>query len=262
MSISRVLAAAGAALIATAFGANAADLYGAGGGRGSIKDDVSYMPAPRGCPTLYGRIDGGYSTYDRPTLNQVGIDEHAWSRVKDTGNFGGGIGTYFTCNIRGDFTVDHRFKSDMHGFNTNPFAANYGKSTWGYESTALMMNVYYDFNSGSRITPYIGFGFGSVHNTFGKGKGVIAPGAANPADVGSATTVAANDSWHVAGAFMTGFVMNLSERLKLDTGYRFMYLGAGQTGQTANAFGGTGGPIHVDNLHAHELRVGLRYDIR
>lgn len=256
-----MLAAAGVALIATSFAASAADLYGTGV-RGSIKDDVSYMPAPRGCASWYARVDGGYSTYDRPSLNQVGIDEHTWQRLKETGNVGGGIGHYLTCNIRADFTVDHRFKSDMSGFNTNPFATNYGSNKWGYESTALMMNMYYDFNAGSRFSPYIGFGLGTVHNSFSAGRGVIAAGAGDPADVGTPTTVGKNDNWHVAGAFMTGFVMNLSDRLKLDTGYRFLYLGAGKTGETANAFGGTGGPIHVDNLHAHELRVGLRYDIR
>ncbi len=261
MSHFRVLAAAGAVLAASAFGAGAADLYGQGV-RGSIKDDVSYMPAPRGCPSWYARIDGGYSSYDRPGLNQVGIDEHVWSRVKDTGNFGGGLGHYFTCNIRGDITVDHRFKSDMSGFNPNPFAANYGRSTWGYESTAIMTSMYYDFNAGSRFSPYIGVGFGTVHNAFSAGKGVIAPGANNPADEGTPITVAKADSWHVAGALMTGFVFNVTERMKLDTGYRFMYLGAGKTGDTANSFGGTGGPIHVENLHAHEFRVGLRYDIR
>ena len=263
MSHFRAIVAAGAALITTTVAVQAADLYGAGGGRGSIKDDNTYMAAPRGCPSWYARIDGGYSSYDRPGLNQVGIDEHVWSRVKDGGNLGGGIGHYFTCNIRGDLTVDHRFNSDMSGFNPNPRAANFGRSTWGYESTAVMANMYYDFNSGSRFTPYIGFGFGAVHNSFGKGKGVIAAGAFDPLTVGFATSVAANDSWHAAGAAMAGFVFNVTERVKLDTGYRFIYLGAGQTGQTAMVgTAATGGPIHVENLHAHEFRVGLRYDIR
>ena len=103
-----------------------------------------------------------------------------------------------------------------------------------------------------------------MHNQFSRGKGFIAAGAAGapPLPVGTLTTIAANDTWQTAGAFMTGFVFNVTERIKLDTGYRFTYLGSGKTGQTTNEFGGLGGPIHVENLHAHELRVGLRYDIR
>jgi opacity protein-like surface antigen len=261
MSNYRGILVAGASLLATTMAAGAADLYGAHGGRGSIKDDYVHA-APRGCPTWYARIDGGYSTFDRPAMSQVGIDDLVWSRVQDTGSLGGGLGYYFACNIRGDITVDHRFETDVKGFNANPSAPNYGPMKWGYESTAIMANMYYDFNAGARFTPYIGFGLGTVYNQFSRGKGVVAAGAANPADVGFPTTVGAASNWHFAGAAMTGFVFNLHDRLKLDTGYRFMYLGAGKTGQTANSFGGTGGPIHIDNLHAHEFRIGLRYDIR
>ncbi len=261
MSSYRGFLVAGASLLATTIAAQSADLYGAHGGRGSIKDDY-VQTAPRGCPTWYARIDGGYSTYDRPAMTQVGIDDHVGARFTDTGTLGGGIGRYFTCNIRGDVTVDHRYESDAKGFNANPFAPNYGQMKWGYESTSVMTNIYYDFNAGARFTPYIGFGLGGIHNKFNKGGGTVGVGAANPADVGTPTTVDAGSDWHVAAAAMTGFVFSMTDRLKLDTGYRFMYLGATKTGQTANSFGGTGGPIHVDNMHAHEFRVGLRCDIR
>src|SRR5262249_23637396 len=160
---------------------------------------------------------------------------------------------YFSCNIRGDITVDHRFESDMQGFNANPWAPNYGMMKWGFESTAVLANVYYDFNPGARITPYIGFGLGSVYNQISAGKGTVAQAAGDPAAVGPPTTGGGNSNWHVAAAAMTGFVFNLTDRLKFDTGYRFLYMGATKTGQTANSFGGTGGPITVDNLHAHEF---------
>lgn len=260
MNIYRGIALSGVALMASTFAVQAADLYGGYGGRGSIKDDHAYVAAPTGCPTWYARIDGGYSSFDRPALSQAGIDDHVWARVKDGGNLSGGIGRYFTCNIRGDVTVDHHFKSDITSFNPNPFAPNFGPMKFGYQSTAVMANFYYDFNMRSRFTPYVGFGLGAIHNEFGRGRGVVATGGAG---AGNLTSVAAGDDWHAAGAFMTGFVFNIHDRLKLDTGYRFLYAGAGKTGQTADTVtGGTGGVIHVENLHAHEIRVGLRYDIR
>ncbi len=127
-----------------------------------------------------------------------------------------------------------------------------------------MANMYYDFNAGSRFTPYIGVGLGGVHNSFSKGGGVVATGYAGAAtSIGLPTYVTNNDSWTVAAAAMTGFVFSMTDRLKLDTGYRFMYLGANKTGQTGiTGTAATGGVIHVDNMHAHEFRVGLRYDIR
>jgi opacity protein-like surface antigen len=269
MSTYRGFLVAGASLLATTIAAQSADLYGAHGGRGSIKDDY-VQAAPRGCPTWYARIDGGYTTYDRPAMTQVGIDDHVGARFTDTGTLGGGIGRYFTCSIRGDITVDHRYESDAKGFNANPYAPNYGQMKWGYESTSVMANIYYDFNAGARFTPYIGFGLGGVHNNFIKGGGTVGNGARKFVNgveqasgaIGTPTTVGAGSDWHVAAAAMTGFVFSMTDRLKLDTGYRFMYLGATKTGQTANAFGGTGGVVHVDSMHAHEFRVGLRYDIR
>ena len=259
MNMTRGIALTGAALMASTMIAQAADLNRGYGGRGSIKDDHSYVSAPTGCPTTYVRIDGGYSSFDRPAFSQVGIDDHVNSRIEGSGSIGGGIGRYFTCNIRGEIAVDHRFKSDVSSFNPNPFAPNYGPMKWSYESTAVMANFYYDFNMRSRFTPYIGFGLGAVHNEFSRGTGTVGAGGPSP---GAATTVAAGDKWSAAGAFMTGFVFNVRDRLKLDTGYRFIYMGDVSTGQTASSAGGFGGPIHADNLHAHEFRVGLRYDIR
>ncbi len=263
MSNFRGFLVASASLLATTIAAQSADLYSAHGGRGSIKDDY-VQTAPRGCPTWYARVDGGYTTYDRPAMTQVGIDDLVNSRFTDTGSIGGGIGYYFACNIRGDITVDHRFESDVKGFNGNNQAPNFGSMKWGYESTSLMANMYYDFNAGSRFTPYIGVGLGGVHNSFSKGGGVVATGYAGAAtSIGLPTYVTNNDSWTVAAAAMTGFVFSMTDRLKLDTGYRFMYLGANKTGQTGiTGTAATGGVIHVDNMHAHEFRVGLRYDIR
>lgn len=256
----RGILAAGVALAASTLAAQAADLYQTYGGRGSIKDAPVYA-APRGCPSWYARIDGGYSAFDRPSMTQVGIDDLVRQKLEGTGNIGFGFGHYFNCNIRGDITFDWRFQSDGSGFNANPFAPNYGGMKWGYESFAMMSNYYYDFNPGSRISPYIGFGFGAVQNSFGRGTGTVAVGAP-AANVGAPITVASHSSWHVAGAAMAGFVMNVTDRIKLDSGYRFLYMGGGRTGVATTSFGGNGGVIHIDSLHAHEFRVGLRYDIR
>ncbi|MBX7106883.1 MAG: outer membrane beta-barrel protein [Gemmataceae bacterium] len=244
---------AGAALAATSFGASAADLYG---GRGSIKDD--YIPVARGCPSWYGRVDAGYVGYDSPAVTEIGVDDYLRTKIDDTWSIGGGIGHYFSCNVRGDITVDHRFKSDVHGFNGNNQSPVNGTHKFGYDTTTVMANVYYDFDMRSRFTPYIGVGLGWVQNSIsaGTGRGVGDFG-------GNPITIAAHDNGHVAAALMTGFSLALRERLALDAGYRFVYMGSAQTGQIRNTTtGGLGGPSTIDELHAHEFRLGLRYDIR
>lgn len=261
MSTFRGIIVSSAALLLTGMGlAQAADLPGGYGGRGSIKDDYAPAHQPRGCGTWYARIDGGYSSFDKPYLSQVGIDDYLKPKIDGAGMLGGGFGRYFTCNLRGDITVDHRFQSNVHGFNANPFSPIYGQVKWGYESTAVMANLYYDFDLRSRFTPYVGIGLGGVHNQFKRGGGVV--GAAGPAP-GNATVVEANDSWSTAAALMTGFSFALRDRLAFDAGYRFLYMGQAKTGQTYDAVNtaAIGGRVNVDTLHSHEFRLGLRYDI-
>ena len=260
MSIIRGIVAAGAALLASSAGIQAADLGGYGV-RGSIKDGP--VPAyTHGCPSWYARVDGGYASFDRPAMSEIGIDDYQRARIESTWSVGGGFGHYFTCNVRGDITVDHRFESKVTGMNANPNAPVYGTHKWGYESTAIMFNAYYDFDTRARFTPYIGVGLGLAHNQFIRGTGVVGNGVIGGVP-GTAIVIGGNDSWHAAAALMAGFTVPLRERLTLDAGYRFLYLGDNRTGQIREtAFNGLGGPTRVEELHSHEFRLGLRYDIR
>jgi opacity protein-like surface antigen len=57
---------------------------------------------------------------------------------------------------------------------------------------------------------------------------------------------------------MAGAGFQLSERVILDLGYRFIDMGKAQSG-TADTSGFTNNPpVRVDDLTAHEFKVGLR----
>ena len=61
---------------------------------------------------------------------------------------------------------------------------------------------------------------------------------------------------------MTGFTVPLRDRLTFDAGYRFLYLGHAKTGDIMNTqFAASGGPSTIEELHAHEFRIGLRMDL-
>ena len=146
--------------------------------------------------------------------------------------------------------------------NDNPDAPVFGQHKFDYDSTAVLANVYYDFDLRSRFTPYIGIGLGVVHNKTAGGRGVTGDSVGTQGP-GIPITIGAADKWSVAGAFMTGFTFALRDRLSFDAGYRFLYLGDAKTGQITNTQnGGVGGEARIEDLHAHEFRIGLRYDIR
>lgn len=255
----------GAALILGAGAAGAADLNG---GKGGLKDYGYAAPMPVDSPARwYVRIDGGYATHDEPVmvLNTDGAQyDYYNTNIDSTWTVGGGLGLYVTSNVRADVTVDHRFQSDVTGSFQIPDCGGCTsyrmRSTNGLESTVALVNVYYDFDTRSRFTPYIGVGLGAVHHS-------VKAGVATEEFGRASAVIDGKDNWHVAGALMAGFSVALRERLHFDAGYRFLYLGETATGDAritlANgARGDAAKDPTIEDLHAHEFRFGLRYDIR
>ena len=253
----------GAALVAGSVAtASAADLYG-----GSIKD--GYMPAPvQGPASWYVRADIGRGHHDTPTMIEEGRFQLTGAHFDDAWTLGGGIGYYFTKNVRADLTWDHRFEADLHGnipggnLGLTPFP---GAHRFGMKSDVFLANLYYDIDLRSRFTPYVGLGLGFAHNKTTNGTVTDTCGC----DFTNVTIAGASQR-SVAGALMGGFSFAMRDRLHLDAGYRYLSLGEAHTGLiTGTQFAstpapapGTAGDPVVRDLWAHEFRVGLRYDIR
>ena len=256
MTIIRALVL-GAALVAGSVAtASAADLHG-----GSIKD--GYMPVPVvGPASWYIRGDVGHAVFDHPTIIEDGRFNFTNPRIESQWTVGGGIGYYFSKSVRGDLTWDHRFESDVGGFVGQPLVNFPGERRFGLKSDVFLANLYYDFDTRSRFSPYVGIGLGVTHNTTTNGTVDDTCGCGF-----SGVTIAGDSKWSVAGALMTGFSVALRDRLHLDAGYRLMYLGDAKTGlmtgtaPVAGAQSPGGDPV-ISDIYAHEFRVGLRYDIR
>jgi opacity protein-like surface antigen len=254
----------GAALLCS----SAALADGFKGGRGSMKDEVYSAPQA----SWYLRIDGTYATHDDPDMVETKIYDLTDTRIDDTWSIGGGIGRYFSRNLRGDITWDHRFDTDVRATNLDSVVG--GARRFSLESDLILANLYYDFAVGERITPYIGVGLGAVYHRTGGGIGAVSC-ACNE-------TFSGNEEWHVAGALMSGFSLAIGRRSEpvvsikdsapavetrtpfhLDFGYRFLYLGEAKTGTITDSVSATSrAGIVVGDIHAHEFRLGLRWDVR
>jgi opacity protein-like surface antigen len=247
--------------------ARAADLYSGPGGR--------YAPAPMTSHMAwYVRGDFGYATHDDPTINEAGLYDLNDTSLDDTWTGGLGIGRYFSSRVRGDITWDFRFEADVAG---STIAGPYpGERRFGLTSNVILANLYYDFDRGNRFTPYLGVGLGTVHHK-------TLSGIVIPTPCACAADIADASDWSVAGAFMAGFAINFGSRATyggsikdapvesdargrwhLDAGYRLLYLGEARTG-SITASSGVGPTVdgdRIEDIIAHEFRVGLRYDIR
>lgn len=254
MAFTRSTLLLGVALVlGTAGSAMAADLGSYGGG--SMKDGPVAMPMEAPSRSLYIRADGAYNWFDDPSMTEAGIYTLSDTAIDGTWSFGGGVGRYFGGGFRGDLTWDHISEADAEGTLRDHAADLEGARKFGFKSDVFLANMYYDFDHGNRFTPYIGLGLGFARNK-------TTAGTVDTCGCGTATIEEGKET-HVAGAAMAGFQLKLRDRLSFDAGYRFLYLGSVETGAiiapTSTA------PIAedptVEDIHAHQIRFGLRYDI-
>lgn len=118
-----------------------------------------------------------------------------------------------------------------------------------FEVTAhsLMVNAFYDINTASSLTPYIGAGLGGAY--------LKTDYRTSISNGGNASIGVSKSNWGLAWNVGGGVAYHLNENAALDFGYRYVDLGTAETG-SINALGMTGSS-EVDYT-AHEFSIGLR----
>ena len=101
-------------------------------------------------------------------------------------------------------------KHDILYINNDYYAA--GKAKFEIESQALMLNTYYNFETGTRISPYIGAGVG-----LSQIKGTLKMPDYDISDSIKKT----NFAWQAG----LGISLNLTDNFAIDTGYRYFDYG-------------------------------------
>jgi opacity protein-like surface antigen len=244
----------GAALLLAGATAASADGY-----RGMRSMPGAYMqPA-----SWYVRGDVGYAWQDIGDLNRATAPFETFS-IDNTWTVGGGVGYYFGRGVRGDITYEYRGNADVYG-------GGIATTAFDISTSLLLANLYYDFRPYERFTPYVGIGLGVAHHRTSGGSVVLPCALTCDFDSDSNRTV--------AGAFMAGVSFRVDRghhvpvsikdspvapqpgRLHFDLGYRFLYLGDAHAGDVIAVAPPTPGP-RVDDITAHEIRIGLRWDIR
>ena len=142
------------------------------------------------------------------------------------------IGTTLGGNLRGELELSHR-EVDVDSVSGAP------GSTGDLAGTALLFNGFYDFNTGSNFTPYLGAGVGLMRLDV-DGAAPFAGASIN------------DDEWVVAAQAIAGLGYRLSDRLGLFTDYRFLH--TGEADLTTSA----GTAVDTD-YSEHRVMVGLRW---
>lgn len=245
--------------------AQAADLFGK---RSASSKDLGFRPTLNSGAKWYVRLDAGVAAHSEPTLTG-GSAALTGEDYDPTWAIGFGVGRYFSPKLRADLTYDYRFASDVSANAGGGLAP--GGRNFELANHLLMANLYYDFNRSGRFNPYIGAGLGIVNHAVEAGT-----------NAASGATVASHDEWQFAAALMAGMTLKFggnnvirgsvkdgsmhmaqSRQIFFDLGYRYLYLGDAQTGRVSTAANGViASGLSVDDIHAHEFRFGLRFDLR
>lgn len=114
----------------------------------------------------------------------------------------------------------------------------------------MMLNVYKDLGSFGPLTPYVGAGIGAAYHMMSEVYFTDNPALTN--------RIEGKNDLSFAWALMAGVGYQISDRAILDLGYRYIDLGKATSGRVDNA-GFVNPRVNIDDITAHEFKVGLRY---
>lgn len=194
-------------------------------------------------------IDSAYTTPSNKIINNKivdkGLSDNTWGvraayGVSTPLSYGG---------LRGEFELgwnDDASKSGSSAFKIKtPVDINYNVETSIYSA---MANVYYDLDTGTNFTPYVGAGLGYARVESTASVGEVGLKQKSSAD---------NLAWNVG----LGVAYKVSDNLSLDAGYRYTDYGNVKDSYSKAATGFVGN-FDVDSkssITSQEFLVGARY---
>ncbi len=222
---------------------------------------VYEQPAPEyGGWYIRGDVDYHWSKFGGADYTTYNAGSPQFPGSFDTGSLksafsaGAGVGYQINQHFRTDLTADwlssSNFQGSTSGFcNTpNPNTPCVSTDTSSYSALLLLANAYVDIGTWHGVTPYVGAGIGgawvkwdTLHNSDADGDFYHNGGK----------------GWRFAYALMAGASYCLTDRVKLDVGYRYSHINGGKMFDYASD--SNVGPGYDRGISVNEVRGGLRY---
>lgn len=192
-----------------------------------------------------GTAEGAYLMVNTGFSQSRDAGEDLNDDVNNTIIVGIGVGYKFGNALRADIGLGYRPNYSVE--HAEPFDGYTETADGDVSALTGLASLYYDVDTSSRVTPYVGGGIGFSRNKISN----LAIGYET--EEGSLTVPVPNETstsfaWHLS----TGIGVSLDENTVADLGYRYIDLGKVESGEIDGvAYGG--------DLRAHEAQIGLRY---
>lgn len=118
------------------------------------------------------------------------------------------------------------------------------------KSYTLMVNAYYDLGQFRGFVPYVGAGVGAAYHMVDEVYFTENPYLTN--------RIEGDKTLSFAWSLMAGVAYQVSDRAILDFGYKYIDMGSAHSGRVDNA-GYLNPQVDIDDIAAHEFKIGLRY---
>lgn len=181
-----------------------------------------------------------------------GLGSFDFGELKGAFSVGGGLGYQVSKHLRADLTFDYFLKSEFNGQTTGVCGgvACTSVDRSSYRALLMLANAYADLGTWNGFTPYVGGGIGGAYLKWDDLRNTV----------GGVTTVHdGSASWRFAYAATVGTAYCLTNKLKLDVGYRYAHISGGRMFELAPTTGPGAGPGFDKGINIHEGRAGLRY---
>lgn len=116
----------------------------------------------------------------------------------------------------------------------------------------LMLNLYKDLGNWGGFVPYVGAGVGAAYHQLDNIYFTENPNLTNQ--------IHGNNDLAFAWSLMAGVGYQISDRAIIDVGYRYMDMGS-ITSQRSDTGFNVNPAVKLDDLTAHEIKIGLRYHL-
>jgi opacity protein-like surface antigen len=168
---------------------------------------------------------------------------------------GFGVGIRRSERLRFDLTGEYRAKSTFHGIDRNNTASTSNEYSGLKSDWLFLANGYVDLGTHRGFTPYVGAGIGVSEITLDNFTDTNE-------NTGGFHWSEDNSEWNLAWALHAGFSYEISNDLTFDMGYRFTYLGDGETG-AFRTYDPTPSPspLKLEDITSHDVHIGLRWSL-
>ena len=278
VSLAGVASAALALAVQVPAPAAAADLGGYRGG--SVKDGYAPMPviSQGSAGPCYFRGDVGYSWSNDPTItwpvNSIDntaapptttfiTDKVTNASMENTWFAEGGVGCGWggSRGVRLEAVLGYHGNRKIDGepgnftvTNPGPVVNNNGGAVdpmhTNLTTYTMMLNAYKDLGNLGGFVPYVGAGVGAAYHRLDDVYFTGNPNLVN--------RIHGDNDLAFAWSVMAGVGYQISDRAIVDVGYRYIDLGS-ITSQRSDTGGFVNPAVHINDLTAHEVKVGLRY---